>query len=160
MSHPSTEKRIDQASRVITASPETIYQAFIDPEAIASWRRPEGMEAHVEVFEPREGGIYRMSLVYTDTDHEVSGKTSKHADSFEGRFVELVPNERIVEVVEFESDDPAFAGEMTIITSMTPVAGGTEVTIRCENVPRGIRAEDHQVGLASSLENLATFTER
>lgn len=77
----------------------------------------------------------------------------------EGRFVELVPDERVVETVEFVSDDPAFAATMKITTTLMPVSGGTEVTIRCENVPSGIRPDDHQVGMASTLKNLAAFIE-
>ena len=76
---------------------------------------------------------------------------------FQGRFLELVPDKRVVEIVEFESDDPAFAGAMTIITTLAVVPGGTEVTIRCENVPSGIWLSDHQEGMTSTLENLAVF---
>ena len=90
---------------------------------------------------------------------ECAGKTSEHADVFQGRFLELVPDKRIVELVEFESDDPAFSGAMTIITTFAAVPGGTAVTIRCEDVPSGIRQSDHQTGMTSTLNNLAAFTE-
>jgi uncharacterized protein YndB with AHSA1/START domain len=159
MTNAAGKKRTDSASRVIMASPRTIYQAFLDPEAVASWRPPEGMKARIYAFDPREGGRFRMSFAYTDIDHRVRGKTSEHADVFQGRFLELVPNERIVELIEFESDDPAFTGAMTIITTLAAVSGGTEVTILCENVPSGIRPSDHQTGLTSTLKNLAAFTE-
>ena len=159
MTNASGNKRTDSASRVIKASPRTIYQAFLDPEAVASWRPPEGMKAHIYAFDPREGGIFRMSFAYIDSDHAVRGKTTEHADVFQGRFLELVPDERIVELVEFESDDPAFAGAMTVITTLAAVPGGTEVTIECEDVPDGIRPDDHQAGLTSTLKNLAAFTE-
>jgi len=72
----------------------------------------------------------------------------------------MVPNERIVEAVEFITEDPAFSGEMTITTTLTGVPKGTEVTILCENVPVGIGPDDHEQGMTSSLENLAAFTER
>lgn len=151
-------RRIDMASRVLRASPQTIYKALLDPDAVAAWRPPNGMTGKIYAFDPRAGGMFRMALVYDD--QTARGKTDGHQDVVEGRFQELVPNERVVEVVTFESDDPAFAAEMTITTSLAPVPGGTEVTITCENVPRGINAEDHQVGLASTLANLAAFTER
>lgn len=157
-SSPSNE-RTDWASRVIAATPRTIYQAFLDPEAVASWRPPDGMKARIYAFEPREGGNFRMAFAYIDAEHTVRGKTSDDADVFHGRFLELVPHERIVELVEFESDDPAFAGAMTVTTTLSPVSGGTEVTIRCENVPSGIRPSDHQAGMISTLRNLAAFTE-
>ena len=70
-----------------------------------------------------------------------------------------MPNERIVQLVEFESKDPAFAGEMKITWILTAVPGGTNVAIRCENVPAGVRVADHEAGLRSTLENLAAFTE-
>jgi uncharacterized protein YndB with AHSA1/START domain len=132
---------------------------MLDPRAVASWRPPKGMKAQIFTFEPRQGGTFRMSFIYADAGHATPGKTSEHADVFRGRFAELVPGERIVEEVEFESDDPAFAGTMTIVTTLAAVPGGTEVTFRCENVPHGIGLEDHQVGMASTLANLAAFTE-
>lgn len=159
MTNESGEKQTHSASKVIKASPGTIYQAFLDPEAVAAWRPPAGMTAHVYAFDPREGGTFRMAFAYADTDHSVPGKTSEHADVFQGRFLKLDPDKRIVELVEFESDDPAFAGAMTIITTLAAVPGGTEVTIRCENVPSGIRQSDHQMGMTSTLNNLAAFTE-
>ncbi|MFZ5792942.1 MAG: SRPBCC domain-containing protein, partial [Pseudomonadota bacterium] len=80
-------------------------------------------------------------------------------DRFAGRFVELLPYERIVEDVVFASDDPAFAGTMRVTTTLTPVADGTRVTIACANVPAGIGPDDHQAGMASTLRNLAGFIE-
>lgn len=156
--HTSPQRRTDAASRTIKASPATIYAALVDPAAIATWRPPSGMTGEFHTFEPYVGGRYRMSLRYLDSNHRVPGKASADEDVVEGRFVELVPDQRVVEAVEFESSDPAFAGEMVITTSLTPVPGGTEVTITCSNVPPGIREEDHQAGLASTLANLANYT--
>jgi uncharacterized protein YndB with AHSA1/START domain len=77
-----------------------------------------------------------------------------------GRFLAWIPHERIVQLVEFESDDPAFAGEMTLTWTLTAVEGGTKVDIRAGHVPPGIRPDDHEAGFRSTLENLAAFTER
>jgi uncharacterized protein YndB with AHSA1/START domain len=159
MTNATETKRIDSASRVIKTSPLTIYHAFLDADAVASWRPPKGMKCEVYEFEPRQGGSYRMSFSYKDTDHEVPGKTSEHADVFRGRFLELVPGKRIVESVEFESDDPDFAGEMTITTILDPVPGGTMVTFLAGSIPVGIKPADHYKGMTSTLENLAAFTE-
>lgn len=159
MTNTSDKKRTDAGSRIIRASTRTIYQAFLEPEAVAAWRPPDGMRAQIFAFDPREGGLFRMSFVYADNDHTVRGKTSEHEDAFQGRFLELVPDERIVELIEFDSDDPAFAGAMTVTTTLAAVSGGTEVIIRCENVPIGIRPSDHEAGLTSTLRNLAAFTE-
>ena len=98
-----------------------------------------------------------MSLVYPEDDGSSRGKTSESTDTFRGRFVKLIPNERIVWAVEFESADPSFAGEMIVSTTLAPAGSGTEVTIVCENIPRGIRPEDNEVGCRSTLEKLASF---
>lgn len=150
--------RTDRASRRIEAEPDRIYRALTDPQAIVSWRPPKGMRGEMLAFDAREGGTYRMALIYED--QSIQGKSSGNVDVVEGRFQEFVPGERMVEVVTFESDDPAFAGEMTITTTLTPIPGGTEVSIACENVPSGISAADHEAGLTSTLQNLATYVER
>jgi len=117
------------------------------------------MKGRVLAFDPREGGAFRMVFSYATDDSTAAGKTSAHEDVFDGRFVELVPDERVVERVIFESDDPAFAGTMIVTTTLEPVEGGTKVTIRCTDVPDGIKPEDHAAGMASTLANLAAFTE-
>ncbi|MDR7221132.1 SRPBCC family protein [Aminobacter aminovorans] len=150
-------RRTDAGSRLIKAAPDVIYQALIEPEAVASWRPPQGMRGEVLAFDAREGGTFRMAFIYEDGGGH--GKTTDNADVFEGRFAELVPGKRVVELIEFESDDPAFAGTMRIVTSLEPVEGGTRVTVSCEDVPAGISEDDHQKGIASSLENLAAFVE-
>jgi uncharacterized protein YndB with AHSA1/START domain len=80
--------------------------------AVATWMVPTGMTSRVHAFEPREGGSFRISLTY-DTPTG-TGKTTAHTDTFNGRFVKLVPDEQVVEVVAFETEDPALRGEMTI----------------------------------------------
>lgn len=152
-------KRVDSASRVIKATPQTIYEAFVDPAALVSWLPPKGMKARLDTFNARPGGAYRMELTYDEAGHETPGKSSENSDIVEGKFLELVPNERVVHAVEFQSDIPAFAGTMKMTWALLPAPGGTEVTITCENVPEGIQPDDHAVGLKSSLENLANFCE-
>jgi uncharacterized protein YndB with AHSA1/START domain len=150
--------RTDTARRIIHATPEAIYDAFIDPEAQARWLPPSGMTGKFDAFDPRPGGRYRLTLTYSGA-HAGAGKSSADADRVAGRFVELIPGERIVQTADFESDDPAFAGTMTMIWSLRPVSGGTEVTIEAFDVPPGISAEDHAQGMASTLANLAAFLE-
>lgn len=149
----------DTASRVIAADPQAIYAAFIDPKAWLAWLPPKGMTGEIHAFEARPGGAYRMTLHYDAQGHGTPGKSSDHADTVAGRFVELVPGERIVQAAAFEADDPAFAGEMVITWRLTPKPEGTQVTITCENVPAGISKADHDAGLRSTLENLAAFVE-
>lgn len=152
-----SDDRVDSASRVIHASPEKIYRAHMDPRELISWLPPRGMSGRIEQFEPRLGGTYRMVLTYDQPS--AAAKTTESSDIVQGRFVELVPGRLIAQRVTFDSDDPAFAGEMKITWTFMPVPEGTRVDVRCENVPRGISAEDHAAGLASSLANLAKFCE-
>lgn len=149
--------RVDRASIVIHARAEHIYDAYLEPSSVAIWRPPAGMTCRIFTFEPFEGGRFRMSFDYVDTNHPVPGKTSEHADFFHGIFLELIRGERIVELVEFESQDPGFSGSMKITTSFEPVNAGTRVTIVCENVPPGIRPEDHEKGMTSTLHKLSSF---
>lgn len=159
MPENSNARRTDSASRVIAASSHTIYRAFVDPDAWIQWLPPQGMTGRIYEFNARPGGAYRMALTYRNEDHPNAGKFSDDTDMIVGRFVELIPNERIVQLVIFESDDPAFAGEMRMTWCLSPAAVGTEVSITCENVPEGIWKEDHDAGLRSTLENLAKFVE-
>lgn len=144
-------------SRVINAPREAVYRAYLDPDALAAWLPPGDMSGVIHEFEGREGGAFSMSLVYPADDRLRQGKTSERTDTFRGRFVRLIPNEQIVWAVEFESADSSFAGEMTVSTMLTWTGSGTTVTIRCDNIPPGIRPEDNEAGSRSTLEKLADF---
>lgn len=150
--------RTDSAARVIHATPEAIYAAYVNPDAIAAWRPPQGMQCEIYEFNPTPGGAFRMQFSYTDAG--TAGKTTEHADIFHGHFAELLPHQRIVEIVAFESEDPAFAGEMKVTTTLVREQHGTNVNVVCENVPAGITAEDHKEGIHSSLANLARYVEQ
>src|ERR1700757_1884255 len=150
--------RTDTASRVIAACPETVYAALVDPEGLAAWLPPDGMSGRFERFDARPGGSYRLVLTYADAS-TARGKATADSDIVEARFVDLVPGVRVVQAVDFVSDDPANAGTMTMTWQLTPVEAGTRVDIRADDVPAGISAEDHAAGLGSSLANLATFLE-
>jgi uncharacterized protein YndB with AHSA1/START domain len=150
--------RTDTASRVVAAPPQRVYAAFIDPEALAAWLPPDGMTARFERFDPRPGGSYRLVLTYADASG-APGKAAADTDIIEARFVDIAPDVRVVQEVDFVSDDPAFAGTMTMTWEVTAVDGGTRVDITADDVPDGISAEDHAVGLASSLANLAAHVE-
>lgn len=147
-------ERIDRATRFVPAAAEDIYRAFIDPDLLIRWLPPAGMEGCVHVFEPHEGGRYRIELIYLGAGQ---GKSGARSDMTEGRFLALVPNREIVWSVTFESDDEAFQGEMTMRWTFTPEDGGTRVDIACSDVPPGISPEDHAVGMGSTLDNLSGF---
>jgi uncharacterized protein YndB with AHSA1/START domain len=141
---------------VVGAPLERTYAALVDPVALIKWLPPDGMTARFERFDARPGGSYRMVLTYADASTS-PGKSTADADIVEGRFLDLVPGERVVQAVDFVSDDPAFSGTMTMTWEVTPVDGGTRVGIRADDVPTGITAEDHAAGLAASLSNLAAY---
>lgn len=146
-------------SRIIAAPREAVYRAFLDPDALAAWLPPESMKGVVHAFEAREGGRFSMSLLYPEGDTSGRGKTSEGTDTFQGRFVTLVPRERIVWAVTFQSGDPSFAGEMIVTTTLADAGSGTRVTLRCDNIPRGIRPQDNEDGSRASLEKLAALLE-
>lgn len=148
--------RTDAASRVLAASPEAVYAAFVDPDALLAWLPPAGMSGRFERFDARPGGSYRMVLRYADP-RDAPGKATADTDVVEARFVEILPGRRVVQAVDFVSDDPAYAGTMTMTWEVTPAGSGARVDIRAEDVPAGISAEDHAAGLASSLDNLSRY---
>ncbi|MBM6615023.1 SRPBCC domain-containing protein [Desemzia sp. RIT804] len=148
--------RIDTVSKVIDASPQTLYQAFMDPNSLVKWLPPEGMRGEISFFEPVVGGRFQLTLTYED-EYASQGKTTENSDALEGTFIELLPDKKIVEAGVFESDDSAFAGNMVMTWYFEEVVPGTKVTIIAENVPEGIKKEDHIDGLSSTLENLERF---
>jgi uncharacterized protein YndB with AHSA1/START domain len=156
---PSSKGASTRVSRIVKAEREAVYHAFLDPDSVALWLAPDKMKGRVHAFDARVGGTFRMSLAYQDQAHPVSGKTSEDTDTFQGRFVELVPCERIVEAIVFESPDPAFRGEMKMFVNLAQAEGGTEVTITCEDIPTGIKPEDNERGCKESLQKLAKLLE-
>jgi uncharacterized protein YndB with AHSA1/START domain len=144
---------------VIAAPLERVYAAFIDPDALLAWLPPNGMTGSFERFDAGPGGSYRMVLNYADAA-VARGKATANSDIVEARFVEIVPGVRVVQAVDFVSDEPGYAGTMTMTWEVASVEAGTRVEIRAEDVPDGISAEDHAAGLESSLANLAAYLER
>lgn len=149
-------RRVDSASRLVPVSPSAVYEAFEDPKAMESWLPPGNMTAEMIRFDFREGGSYRMRLSYKNPG-DGRGKTSDNADEVEVGFTRIVAERLIEQAVKFESNDPEFSGSMRLIWTFDPVEGGTLVTVQAENVPRGIRREDHEAGMNSTLDNLTAF---
>jgi uncharacterized protein YndB with AHSA1/START domain len=144
-------------SRRVNAPRQKVYRALIDPSAVATWMVPTGMTSHVHAFDPREGGAFRISLTYDAPTG--AGKTTAHTDTYHGRFVQLVPDEKVVEVVEFEAADPAMQGEMTITISLADAEGGTEILAVHDRLPAGLSPADNEAGWRSSLAKLAALVE-
>jgi uncharacterized protein YndB with AHSA1/START domain len=150
--------RTDRASRLVNAPVGRVFDSFLDRAALEAWLPPGGMTGRFEKFDPRPGGSYRLVLTYANAAGS-QGKTSTDSDIVDVRYVDIIPNDRVVQAVDFVSDAPEFSGTMTMTWQVREEAGCTRVEIVAENVPDGISAEDHAVGLASSLDNLARFVE-
>jgi uncharacterized protein YndB with AHSA1/START domain len=142
-------------ARHIDAPRERVYEALIDADQVARWRFPAGMTCEVHEFDAREGGTLRISLTYDTIDGV--GKSGARTDTYRGRFVELVPGERVVEVDEFETGDPAFEGEMRSTIELRDESGATLLTAVHEGVPDGVSPADNQAGWASALDRLAAL---
>ena len=134
--------------RVLKSTPERIYRAFLDPDAMAKWLPPNGFTGKVHHMDARVGGTYKMSFTNFG-----SGKSH----SFGGKYLELVPNERIRRTDTF--DDPNLPGEMTVTVSLKKVIVGTEVKIVQEGIPDAIPAEACYLGWQESLALLANVVE-
>jgi uncharacterized protein YndB with AHSA1/START domain len=118
---------------------------------------PDGMTSEVHRFEAHEGGGFRISLTYEAPT--TAGKTTDRTDTFHGRFVRLVPDTEVVQVVEFETDDPAMDGEMTITYRLADSDDGTDLTAVHENLPPGLSPADNELGWTISLTKLARLVE-
>jgi uncharacterized protein YndB with AHSA1/START domain len=147
-----------QVSRRVNASRSIVYAALLDPEAIAKWRVPDGMTSQVHEFDASEGGRFRVTLTYeapTDT-----GKSGAQTDIYHGRFLTLVPDERVVESFEFETGDAALRATMTMTTTLTDAAGGgTDVSIVHDGIPDTVPRADNETGTRMALGNLAALVE-
>jgi len=150
--------RTDRASRDIDAPVARVFNALVDRDALETWLPPGGMTASFEWFDATPGGSYRLVLRYADPTVS-RGKSSADSDIVEARYVDIVPNDRVVQAVDFVSDDPAFAGTMRMTWAVRAVGGRTRVEITADDVPDGISADDHAAGLTSSLDNLASYVE-
>src|ERR1700722_4159630 len=121
------------------------------------WMVPNGMTSHVLDFEPHEGGSFRISLTYEMPTG--TGKTSAQTDTFHGRFVKLVENRQVVQVVEFETHDPAMRGEMPITCALADAEGGADGLWEHDGSPRGVPPADNELGSRMARAKLATLVE-
>jgi uncharacterized protein YndB with AHSA1/START domain len=115
------------------------------------------MTSQVHEFEARLGGSFRISLTYNAPTG--TGKTTAHTDTYHGHFAKLVPDEQVVEVIEFETDDPALRGEMQITFTLTDADGGTDVLGVHDNLPPGVSPADNETGWRMALDKLAALVE-
>ena len=144
-------------SRRVNAPRAIVYRALLDACAVATWKVPTGMTSHAHAFDAREGGSFRISLTYDDPTG--TGKTTAHTDTYHGRFVKLVTNEQVVEVVEFETTDPALCDKMMITIMLADADGGTDVLAVHDGLPRGVPPADNEAGWREALAKLAALVE-
>lgn len=143
-----TMKNSVRLHRVLTAKPEKIYRAFLDPEAMARWLPPNGFTGKVHHADAKVGGTFKMSF---------TNFTTSKSHSFGGEYLELVPHERLRYTDVF--DDPNLPGVMTVTVDLKKVSVGTEVTILQESIPDVIPLEACYLGWQESLLNLARLVE-
>ena len=134
--------------RVLAARPDKVYRAFLEPDALAKWRPPNGFTSTVHKLEPEVGGSYSMSF---------RNFTTSRSHSFRGKYIELIPNQRLRYVDQF--DDPNLPGEIAVTVSLKPVSVGTELNIAQEGLPEMIPVEACYLGWQDSLRNLARLVE-
>lgn len=134
--------------RVLRATPERVYRAFLDADAMAKWLPPHGFTGKVHHMDARVGGTYKMSFTNFSTGH---------SHSFGGAYLELLPNERIRHTDKF--DDPNLPGEMQTTVSIRQVTCGTELDIVQEGIPEAIPPEACYLGWQESLTLLSQLVE-
>jgi len=134
--------------RVIATSPDKLYRAFLEADAVASWIPPYGFLCTVHQLDAEVGGSHRMSF---------RNFTTGASHAFGGRYLDLVPGERLVYTDVF--DDPDLPGEMRVTVNLKAVSMGTELTIRQEGVPDVIPPEACYLGWQQSLDKLARLVE-
>jgi len=134
--------------RVLTTSPEKLYRAFLEGDALAKWLPPNGFACTVHHIEPKVGGTFKMSF---------RNFTNGQSHAFGGEYVELVPNERLRYTDRF--DDPNLPGEIVVTVTMKKVSVGTELHIVQEGIPDVIPVEACYLGWQDSLRNLAALVE-
>ena len=137
-----------QFHRVLRAAPEKVYRAFLDADAKTKWLPPNGFTCRVHHMDAKVGGTYKMSF---------TNFTTGHSHSFGGKYVELIPDERIRYTDRF--DDPNLPGEMQTTVTMRKVSVGTELNILQEGLPAAIPAEACYLGWQESLTQLAHLVE-
>ena len=150
--------RISINSKEIQSDIETVFKAFTEKEALEFWLAPYGMTGKIHNFDLKVGGGYEMSLYYKDNNNE--GKTSGNEDRFSTTFTEIKPFERIVQTINFQTDNSEFKDEMIMEVQLYKIDTNlTKVTIIFRNIPTGIEPKDNEDGTEQSLQKLAKFIE-
>ncbi|MTE13949.1 SRPBCC domain-containing protein [Nocardia aurantiaca] len=146
-----------RVEKFVGAPRPNVFRALLDAHSVRTWMVPDGMSSRVHEFDPRVGGRFRISLTYDLPTG--AGKTTAHTDTFHGVFARVVPDREVVQIVEFETDDPELRGEMTVTYTLDDAPGGTRVTACHENLPPGLSPDENEIGFRMALAKLAEHTE-
>ncbi len=144
-------------TRWVRAESDEVYQALLDPFAVAAWRVPNGMSAKIHEFDARKGGRFRISL-HPDAAGEAS-RSAEGTQTFRARFTRLLPGQLVVETIEFQSRNPRMDGILTITTELRDADGGTEVTMVYDDIPDAAQGAVDDVALQMALVRLAAWVE-
>ncbi|MBW0269571.1 activator of HSP90 ATPase [Nocardia sp. MH4] len=143
----------------INAPRSTVYRLLLEADAVTQWMMPDGMSCEVHRFEPEAGGSF--SITVTNDEPSPSGIAELQHDAYYGRFLSLVPDERVVEVMEFVTGRPDMEGAQSITFSLSDAAGGgTDLEVLHEDVPQGLTAADNETHWRMGLRKLAALAER
>ena len=145
---PTNDTNTIRLHRVLRSTPERLYRAFLDADALVKWMPPNGFTGKVHHLDAKVGGTYKMSF---------TNFTTGNSHSFGGSYLELKPDERIRHTDKF--DDPNLPGEMQVTIALKQVSCGTELNITQEGVPAVIPAEACYLGWQESLTLLAKLVE-
>ncbi|MGW5575034.1 SRPBCC domain-containing protein [Nocardia thailandica] len=144
-------------ARHVDAPRAEVYRLLLDGDAVAAWMLPDGIQGVVHRFEPQEGGGFSITA---DFAGETPGSDPQH-DAYYGRFVSLVPDERVIEKLEFVTTRAELAGEMTVSFVLADAAGGgTNLLVVHDDVPAGLSEEDNEAGWRAALDKLTALAER
>lgn len=145
-------------AKEIQADAEAVFKAFTDKKALEYWLAPYGMTGKIHNFDLKVGGGYEMSLYYND--NKIEGKTSGNEDRFSATFMEIIPYEKIVQNINFQTDNIDFQDEMIMEVYLEKVdTNSTKVVIIFKNIPSGVNPKDNEDGTEQSLKKLAKYVE-
>lgn len=146
-----------RVSHHIQAPRSIVFEALLDAGAVATWIATEGITSWIHAFDPSEGGVFRFSLACTQPDREEATPLN---GTFHGLFVKVVPNERVVELLEIESEDKSLRGKMMVTITLTDLEnGGTEIIAVHSELPPGLDSGRVEAGWRTALDRLAQLTE-
>ncbi|MFE3546100.1 SRPBCC domain-containing protein [Nocardia sp. NPDC059177] len=137
----------------IHASRAEVYRLLLDADAVKEWMVPDGLTSEVHRFEPEVGGSFSITLIYDEG-------TSLQHDAYYGRFLELIPDRKAVEVIEFVTEMPDMTGSQTVTITLADEDGGTHLEVLHEGVPSGLSLADNETTWRMALRKLTALAER